>query len=241
MQMEIPVSKPRRSLAIAASISGLIGLLELGWALMENINASAWGRLLTKPYFSIPSLLGFTLSLITTIKYNSEGPLLLTGDVQTAIWPAGKRLAIFGVISSAPGLFLTIASLPSCGFHHGPCRDTTPINTLRTIHQNQATYYATKSRFATLEELAEFGLIDQAYASGRPVSSYVYSSSDVTDETYCAHADRADDKCGRRDFIVCEDGIIRYTESKVRGTVKRDEGTPLSEAGGAGPGGQFQK
>jgi len=239
--MEIPANNTRRSLAIAASLFGLIGLLELGWMLMENIKAGPCVRLLTEPYFSIPSLLGFTLSLITTIKYNSEGPLLLTGDVQTAIWPAGKRLAIFGVIASAPGLFLTIASLPSCGFHHEPCRETTTINILRTIHQDQATYYATCSRFATLEELAAFGLMDSEYASGRQVYGYIYSSSDVTAETYCAHADRANDKCGQRDFIVCEDGIIRYAESKVRGAVKRDEGTPLSEAGGAGLGGQFQK
>ena len=229
--MEIPANNTRRSLAIAASLFGLIGLLELGWMLMENIKPSHCGRPLTERYFSIPSLLGFTLSLITTIKYNSEGPLSLTWDVQTAIWPAGKRLAIFGVISSAPGLFLTIASLPSCSLQdfYRVCRDTDPINTLRTIHQNQATYYATRSCFATLEELTVFGLLDGAYASGRQVSGYVYSASNVTAETYCVHADRVDEKRGYRDFVVCEDGIIRYTESNVRGAVKRGEGTPLAE------------
>jgi|SRR5215813_758641 len=230
-----------RSLPIAVLLLGLIGLLELVWVLMENIKASPCGRPLTEHYFSIPSLLGFTLGLIATIKYNPEAPISLARDVQAAIWPSGKRLAIFGVIASAPGLFFTIASLPSCGFHHGPCRDTMPINTLRTIHQTQAVYYATRSHFATLEELAAFGLLDAEYACGREISGYVYTSSDVTAETYCVHADRANDKCGRRDFIVCEDGTIRYTESNSRGTVKRDEGTPLSETGGAGPNGQFQK
>ena len=85
------------------------------------------------------------------------------------------------------------------------------------------------------------GLLDAAYASGGHVSGYVYSSSDVTAETYCVHADRINDKCGRRDFIVCEDGSIRYAESKVRGTVKRDEGSIMSEGPRAGPHGQFQK
>src|SRR5215468_6838557 len=199
MQTGIPASKTQRSLPIAALLLGLIGLLELAWVLMENIKASPCGGPLTEHYFSIPSLLGFTLGL------------------------------------------LTIASLPSCGFHHGPGREIMAINSLRTIHQNQATYYAICSHFATLEELAAFGLLDAEYACGREISGYVYTSSDVTAETYCAHADRANDKCGRRDFIVCEDGIIRYTESNSRGTVKRDEGTPLSETGGAGPSGRFQK
>jgi len=209
--------------------------------LMENIKASPCGRPLTEPYFSIPSLLGFTLSLITTIKYNSEGPLSLTGDVQTAIWPAGKGLAIFGVIASAPGLFLTIASMPSCGVNYQRIgRETAAINILRTIHQNEATYYATRSHFATLEELAAFGLLDPEYVNGRQVYGYVYWSSDVTAETYCVHADRANDKCGPRDFIVCEDGTIRYSESNSRGTVNRDEGKTISEGPGAGPAGKVQ-
>src|SRR5262245_27750806 len=208
---------------------------------MENIRASPCGRPLAEYYFSIPSLLGFTLSLIVVIKSTPESPISLAKDVQAAIWPGGIWLAIFGVIASTPGLLLTIASLPSCGFHHGIGREPGTINALSTIHQDQATYYSTKSRFATLEELAAFGSLDAEYAGGLHVSGYVYSSSGVTAETYCVHADRINDKCGNRDFIVCEDGVIRYNESDVRGTVKRDEGTPLSEAGGAGPGGQFQK
>ncbi len=120
-------------------------------------------------------------------------------------------------------------------------RETSTINVLRTIHQNQATFYATNSRFATLGELAAFGLLDPHYASGRHVYGYVYSSSDVTAETYCVHADRINDKCGHRDFIVCEDGIIRYNESNIRGTVKRDEGKALSESGAAVPNEQFPK
>jgi len=241
MQTGIPASKTQRSLPIAALLLGLIGLLELAWVLMENIKASPCGGPLTEHYFSIPSLLGFTLGLVAIGKNNHEAPISLAEDVQAPIRPGGKRLALFGVIASAPGLFLTIASLPSCGFHHGPGREIMAINSLRTIHQNQATYYAICSHFATLEELAAFGLLDAEYACGREISGYVYTSSDVTAETYCAHADRANDKCGRRDFIVCEDGTIRYTESNSRGTVKRDEGTPLSETGGAGPAGRFQK
>ena len=83
------------------------------------------------------------------------------------------------------------------------------------------------SRFATLDELAKSSLIDQNYLDGNAVSGYVYSSSGVSQKTYCVHAVRADDSVASRDFIICEDGIIRYVESKTPGLVKRGEGAEL--------------
>lgn len=103
--MEIPASKTRTDLPMAALLFGSIGLLELGWMWMGNINASPCGRPLTEYYISIPSLLGFTLGLIAIIKNNPDR----TGGN----WPA-----IFGAIASAPGLLLTISSVPSCGYYH---------------------------------------------------------------------------------------------------------------------------
>jgi hypothetical protein len=229
MRTDAPASKIRRGLPVAALVFGLIGLLELGWMWMEYINASPCGRPLTKYYFSIPSLLGFTLGLIAIIKTNPDAPVSSGEDVRAAIQTGGKRPAIFGVIASAPGLLLTIASLNSCGFHHplGLGRESAAIQTLRTIHNFQAQYYATHSQFATLEELVASGMVDFEYASGRPISRYIYSSSDVTTKTYCVHADRANGKCAYRDFIICEDGIIRFIESETKGKVRRGEGQPI--------------
>ena len=229
MQTDVPASKTRRGLPIAALLFGLIGLLELGWVWMENIKASPCGKPLTEHYFSIPSLLGFMLGLTATIKNNLNTPVSSGEDVRLAIRTGGKRLAILGVIASAPGLLLTMASLPSCDFHHSlrAGRESAAIQTLRTIHNYQAQYHATNSRFATLEELAESLMIDADYAGGRPISGYVYSASDITAKTYCVHADRANDKCGYRDFIICEDGIIRFIESVNKGAVRRGEGQPI--------------
>ncbi len=42
-------------------------------------------------------------------------------------------------------------------------------------------------------------------------------------------ADRASDSAGWRGFILCEDGIVRFIESKTRGTVRRGEGTPMNQ------------
>jgi hypothetical protein len=224
MQTEIPTSKIRRDLPIAALLFGSIGLLEFGWKWMENINASPCGRPLTEHYFSIPSFLGFTLGLIAITKSDHEAPASPAENVQIAIRTGGKRLAITGVIASAPGLLLTIASLPSCGIMIDHFRESAAIQTLRTIHNNQAQYFTSHSRFATLEELAASLMIDAVYAGGRPISGYVYSSSDITAKTYCVHADRANDKCGSRDFIVCENGIIRFIKSENKGAVRRGEG-----------------
>jgi len=243
MQTEIPTSKTCRILPIAALLFSLIGLLELGWVWVENIKARTCGGPYTENYFSIPSLLGFTLSLIAIRKNHHGAPILLAEGIQAPIWTGGKLLAILGAVAGSPGLFLALASLPSCSIYSAPtgCRESGPMQTLRIIHNSQAQYYATCFHFGTLEELHATGYIEAALTDGSVTNGYVYSSSDITAETYCAHADRANDKCGSRDFIICEDGIIRYSESKVRGTVKRDEGTPLCEARGAGSGGQFQK
>jgi hypothetical protein len=225
---DIPAGKTRRGLPIAALMFGLIGLVELGRMWMENIKASPCGRPLTAGYFSISSLLGFTLGVVAIVKNNHEAPALVAEDVQGAIWTGGKRLAILGIIASAPGLLLTIASLPSYGFHHHykSGRDSAAIQTLGTIRNVQAEYRTIHSRFATLEELAASGMIDAKYATGGPISGYVYSTSDITAETYCIHADRANGKCAYRDFVVCEDGVIRFIESETKGAVRRGEGQP---------------
>src|SRR5215470_6240040 len=228
MQTDTPANKTRRGLSIAALLFGLIGLLELGWVWMVKIKASPCGKPHTEHYFSIPSLLGFMLGLTAIIKNNLNTPASSGEDVRAAIRTGAKRLAILGVIASAPGLLITIASLPSCSIYdtYG-CRESGPTQTLHTIHNSQEQYFATLSRLATLEELAASEMVDAKYAGGRPISGYVYSASDITAKTYCVHADRANDKCGSRDFIICEDGIIRFIESENKGGVRRGEGIPI--------------
>jgi prepilin-type N-terminal cleavage/methylation domain-containing protein len=112
-------------------------------------------------------------------------------------------------------------------------RETATINSLRTIHQNQATYNATKARFGSLKELQEFGLLDPNYANGLGVSQYVYNSTEATPDKYCVQATRQSEGAGNRDFNVIEDGTIRYTEVKSPAPIPHGEGTPLSEAGSA--------
>ncbi len=116
-------------------------------------------------------------------------------------------------------------------------RQTATLNSLRTIHQNQAQYNAMRGKFATLKELQEASLIDGNYANGSAVSGYVYNSTEATADQYCVQATRQAPSTAYRDFNVIEDGTIRYIETKTPAPVPRGDGSPLSETGtGAGSG-----
>jgi len=107
-------------------------------------------------------------------------------------------------------------------------REVATINSLRTIHEIEMQFKELNLRFATLEELAESTPLDRKYTGGKVVSGYVYSTSVVSAESYCVHAVRASDATAHGDFVVCEDGIIRFVEQKTPGLVKRGEGVALT-------------
>jgi len=120
-------------------------------------------------------------------------------------------------------------------------RETAAIQSLREIHNSQATYQALRGRFATLKELVDNELLDKGYAAGTAINGYVYKDSDVTPDTYCVHADRASDSTANRDFNITERGIVHYIESPSKGTVERGSGTPISTSEAAGGGGDEKK
>ena len=111
-------------------------------------------------------------------------------------------------------------------------RESGALQTLRTVHNSQAQYQATKQRFGTLKELNEAGYIDSNYAGGGAVSGYVYTSAaEATQDQYCVQATRQAASTASRDFNVIEDGTIRFIESKSPSPVAHGSGTPLSGAG----------
>src|SRR5262249_7877489 len=185
MQNGFPASRTQRILPIVALLFSLIGLLELGWLWMENIKARTCGGPYTENYFSIPLLLGFILSLIAIRKNHHGAPILLAEGIQAPIWTGGKLLAILGAVAGFPGLLLAIASLPSCSIYSAPtgCRESGPMQTLRTIHNSQAQYYATLFRLRTFAELQAAGYVDVPLGNGSVTNGYVYLTSDVTAET----------------------------------------------------------
>jgi len=199
-----PRQQKRNGLATASLVLGIISIPTLGLLGVGAITALVLGAIALKRIKKEPATHG------------------------------GKGMAIAGIITSVASLLLIAVSgaimVPQMihGLQHG--RESAAIQTLRTIHNIEMNFDAMNSRFATLDELAKSSLIDPNYSGGNAVSGYVYSSSGVSQKTYCVHAVRAGDSVARRDFVICEDGIIRNVESKTPGLVKRGEGAELGSS-----------
>jgi hypothetical protein len=193
-----PQSRPRKGLAIASFVLGIIGIPTLGLLGVGAITAIVLGVVAISRIKKEPAIYG------------------------------GKGIAVAGIITGVASLLLIAVSgaiaVPQMihGLQHG--RESAAIQTLRTIHNIEMNFEANNSRFATLEELAKSSLIDRNYFGGNAVSGYVYTSSGVSPKTYCVNAVRAGDSVARRDFVICEDGAIRFAESKTPGPVNRGEG-----------------
>jgi prepilin-type N-terminal cleavage/methylation domain-containing protein len=113
-------------------------------------------------------------------------------------------------------------------------RQTATVESLRTIHNQQAHYSALRGRFGTLKELGEAGSINSNYASGNPVSGYIYTSPEATADKYCVQATRQSAGTAFIDYNVIEDGTIRFVESQSPGAVPYGEGVPIgAEQGGS--------
>jgi len=199
-----PRRRPRKGLAIASLVLGIISIPTLGLLVVGAITAIVLGAVAISRIKKEPAIYG------------------------------GKGMAVAGIITGVASLLLIAVSgaitVPQMihGLQHG--RESAAIQTLRAIHNIEMNFEASNSRFATLEELAKSSLIDRNYSGGNAVSGYVYSSSSVSQKTYCVHAVRAGDSVARRDFVICEDGVIRFAESKTPGLVNRGEGAALNSS-----------
>jgi type II secretory pathway pseudopilin PulG len=183
---------------------------------------------------SIPTLGLLGVGAITALALGSVALKRIKKDPETH---GGKGMAIAGIITSAFSLLLTAVfcivtaiAVPKFYEKVRHARESVALNSLRAIHNNEMQFNAMNSRYATLKELGEAGFLDQKYADGIVVSGYVYSSSSVSEKTYCIHAVRTDPAVASRDFVICEEGLIRFVESKTPGVVNRGEGAALDSS-----------
>ncbi len=144
------------------------------------------------------------------------------------------------VIAGLCLVFLVFMLLPAfLSPDRGSAREGYAAATLRSFCSAENSFKARKDRFGTLKELADDGVIDPRHAGGKPIKGYIYSDSDVTESTYCIHADRQPnetthwysfiwDDGPQKDFNITEDGEVSFIKSRTRGTVARGQGTKLS-------------
>ena len=183
---------------------------------------------------SIPTLGLLGVGAITAIVL---GSIALNRIKKEPATHGGKGMAIAGIITSAVSLLLVAMvclfaaiAIPKVYEDIRHTRESVALNSLRAIHNNEMQFNVMNSRFTTLEELGEARLLDKKYVSGIAVNGYVYSSSEVSEKTYCVHAVRTAPAVASRDFVVCESGIIHFVESKTPALVKRGEGAPLDSS-----------
>ncbi len=207
IQPHEPQDQRRKGLAITSLVLGIVSIPTLGLLGVGAITAMALGAVALNRIKKEPAVYG------------------------------GKRMAIAGIATSVVSLlllaFFVISSalmLPKLYESLRLERESAAINSLRTIHNNELQFESMNSRFATLEQLAAAGLLDQNYANENAVSGYVYSTSEVSEKAYCVHAVRTDAAVAFHDFVICEDGIIRLAESKTPAVVKRGEGSALDSS-----------
>jgi type II secretory pathway pseudopilin PulG len=184
---------------------------------------------------SIPTLGVLGVGAITAIVL---GSIALNRIKKEPAIHSGKGMAIAGIITGSVSLLLiavvgimAAVTAPLLLKGHQTNRESAAIQTLRTIHNSQAQFQATKQKFGTLKELSEAGLIDPNYANGSPVSGYIYTSTEVTEDRYCVQATRQSPSTASRDFNVIEDGAIRYVKSKTPSPIPHGEGAPLARVG----------
>src|SRR5262249_36968771 len=82
-------------------------------------------------------------------------------------------------------------------------RESAATQNLRRIHETETLYQTRKQRFGTLKELTEEGLLDTSFASGSPISGYIYTSTaDVSQDKFCVQATRSSATTASKDYNI---------------------------------------
>lgn len=142
----------------------------------------------------------------------------------------GKGLAIAGIVTSIVGLLLiaiAAIAIPQLNQMLPIGRENATIETLKTIHQAEASFFTGNNRYGTLKELAASEGIKSSVVNGRTIAGFIYTEAEISDKTYCIQATRASDSMGRRDFNVTESGVIHYIEAKQPTMVPCGQGIPI--------------
>jgi type II secretory pathway pseudopilin PulG len=201
---EQPPAKPRKGLAVASLVIGLISLPTLGLLL-------------------VGAIVGLVLGIVALTKASNQPQFY-----------GGKALAVGGIVASVLSLVMipvvgVIGAIvvPMWSRSARDARATAAINALEAIHQAEIRFNSQNGRYGTLRELADAGLIRESYAT-TPVGGYLYYDSRPSTEAYCIRAEPEHKTRGVMYFSVTETGVVRYMQGEINPALC-GEGTPVTD------------
>ena len=120
--------------------------------------------------------------------------------------------------------FMAAVAIPRLNAYLKQGRETAVMQSLQEIHRAQASFYNSKGKYGSLNDLVDAELLRPSFGEAKVIAGYAYTSADVTSNQFTIHADRASDGDGYSDFNVTEKGDIYKIENKTKGTVPRGQG-----------------
>ena len=130
-----------------------------------------------------------------------------------------KAITLIELIIVVAIIVIMIVAIVVFGMIEPPIagNENAAIASLRTIASSQAQFREGEPEggiadyASSLQELSHVGLIDNVLGSGTK-SGYVFALSGGTHEWHCT-ATPMSDRTGTRNFIVCTDGVVRFSTS----------------------------
>ena len=140
---------------------------------------------------------------------------------------AGLVLSIVSLTSFIPIFFIAAISIPNLLASYRAANEGSAIHSLRQIASAQAVYQSTTTKYATLEELADKGLIDSKLGSGKK-NGYTFTVELTTNEENvegfaAVGIPESYRNSGIRSFYTDETSVIRAGDNHGGPSTKMDE------------------
>jgi type II secretory pathway pseudopilin PulG len=196
---------PKKGLAIAALVLGIIGLFTLGVIVVGAIT-------------------GIVMACVAMSRVKRDP--WQYGGRSLAI--AALVLNIVSLFAFAPIGIVAAIAIPNLLASYRAANEGSAQASLRTLHAAEATYQATRGQgnYGTLSELAAEGLIDAKLAMGTK-NGYIFTVELTTNELNdpgfsVVGVPQTYGKTGIRSFFVDETGVMRGGDNHGRPSTKMD-------------------